>query len=57
MFSMRYSKFRHVYGSPSRKENCYEGVRITSSAHDSLCCAVNPKFIAVILEVRRVELV
>lgn len=48
---VRVSKFRHVFGTAARRENCYEGMRITASAHDSQCCAVNPKFIAVILEV------
>ncbi len=48
---VRVSKFRHVYGQCTRREQCYEGLRITTSAHDSQCCAVNPKFVAVILEV------
>ncbi|KAK2713928.1 coronin-2B-like isoform X3 [Artemia franciscana] len=47
---VRTSKFRHVYGQAMRKERCYENVPITRSAHDSNCCAVNPKFIAVVTE-------
>ena len=47
---IRTSKFRHVYGQPTRKENCFENIRITKNAHDSNFCAVNPKFLAVVLE-------
>ncbi|ESO90954.1 hypothetical protein LOTGIDRAFT_122357 [Lottia gigantea] len=47
---MRSTKFRHVYGSPYRKEQCFENVRITRNAHDSNFCAVNPKSIAVVTE-------
>ncbi|XP_076335049.1 coronin-2B-like isoform X2 [Tachypleus tridentatus] len=47
---VRNSKFRHLYGSPSRKEKCYECVRISMTAHDGNLCAVNPKFIAIITE-------
>ncbi|XP_066534505.1 coronin-2A isoform X2 [Hoplias malabaricus] len=46
----RSSKFRHVFGKPATKENCYDGVPITLSVHDNLLCAVNPRFIAVITE-------
>ncbi|XP_064471293.1 coronin-2B-like isoform X2 [Ornithodoros turicata] len=47
---VRSSKFRHVFGSPGRKEQCYECVKITKNAHDSHFCAVNPKFVAVVTE-------
>jgi len=47
---MRSSKYRHIYGSPAKKEQCYEGMRITKDAHDSSFCAVNPKFLAIVLE-------
>jgi len=50
MFLVRSSKFRHVFGSPARKELCYEGIKITKNAHDSNFCAVNPKFLAVVTE-------
>uniref|UniRef100_A0A8C1WFY9 Coronin n=2 Tax=Cyprinus carpio TaxID=7962 RepID=A0A8C1WFY9_CYPCA len=46
----RSSKYRHVFGKPATKENCYDGVPITSSVHDNHLCAVNPRFIAVITE-------
>ncbi|XP_050398684.1 uncharacterized protein LOC126816312 isoform X16 [Patella vulgata] len=49
-FKMRSTKFRHVYGSPFRKEHCYENVRITRNAHESHFCAVNLKFVAVVTE-------
>ncbi|CAB4054363.1 CORO2 [Lepeophtheirus salmonis] len=46
-----YSKFRHVYGSPAKKALTYENIKITRNAHDSNYCAVNPKFLAVVVEV------
>lgn len=46
----RSSKFRHVYGKPASKENCYDSVPITHSVHDNHFCAVNPHFIAVVTE-------
>ncbi|KAL8591842.1 hypothetical protein ACOMHN_044338 [Nucella lapillus] len=49
-FKIRSSKFRHVYGSPFRKEQSYENVRITRNAHDSNFCAVNPSNLAVVTE-------
>ncbi|KAG8233885.1 hypothetical protein J437_LFUL005212 [Ladona fulva] len=48
---VRSSKFRHVYGSPAKKEKCYENIKITKNAHDSHFCAVNPKFVAIVTEV------
>lgn len=47
---VRSSKFRHVYGSPARKDQSYECLKITKNAHDSHFCAVNPKFVAVVTE-------
>ncbi|KAG7461753.1 hypothetical protein MATL_G00194470 [Megalops atlanticus] len=46
----RSSKFRHVFGKASTKENCYDGVPITRSVQDNHFCAVNPRFVAVITE-------
>ncbi|XP_066895857.1 coronin-2A isoform X3 [Kogia breviceps] len=46
----RSSKFRHVFGKPASKENCYDSVPITRSVHDNHFCAVNPHFIAVVTE-------
>ncbi|CAN7983294.1 unnamed protein product, partial [Ixodes hexagonus] len=47
---VRSSKFRHVFGSPARKDQCYECLKITKNAHDGYFCAVNPKFLAVVTE-------
>jgi coronin-2 len=33
------------------QEKCFEGVKISRSAHDSSFCSVNPKFLAVVVEV------
>ncbi|KAJ8271664.1 hypothetical protein COCON_G00105230 [Conger conger] len=46
----RSSKFRHVFGKPANKENCYDGVPITKSVQDNQFCAVNPRFVAVVTE-------
>ncbi|KAG1685086.1 Coronin-2B [Nymphon striatum] len=47
---VRSSKFRHVWGSPVRKDQCYECCKITKNAHDSYFAAVNPKFLAIVEE-------
>ena len=47
---VRSSKFRHVFGTPYKKENCYDSIKITKSPHESSMCSVNKKFIAVVLE-------
>lgn len=47
---VRNSKFRHVYGQASKKQDCYDNIRITKSSWDSTFCDVNPKFIAIITE-------
>ncbi|XP_063770740.1 coronin-2A isoform X2 [Pseudophryne corroboree] len=46
----RTSKYRHVFGKPANKENCYDNVPITRSVHDNHFCAVNPTLIAVVTE-------
>jgi hypothetical protein len=50
---IRASKFRHVFGSSAKKEKCFENIRITRNAHDGNYCAVNPKFLAVVVEVEK----
>lgn len=40
-----------MYGSPAKRDRCYENIKITKNAHDSQFCAVNPKFVAVVTEV------
>ncbi len=48
---IRSSKFKHVYGLPAKKPKCYDNVKITRNAQDSNYCAVNPKFLAIVVEV------
>jgi hypothetical protein len=48
---VRASKLRHVFGQLPKRQQCYENLRITTSAHDSQFVAVNPKFLAVSIEV------
>ena len=48
---IRSSKFKHVYGAPAKKNKCYDNIKITRNAGDSSFCAVNPKFLAVVVEV------
>ncbi|CAF3487970.1 unnamed protein product [Adineta steineri] len=49
-FKVRISKFRHVYGSPYREQDCYKNISITRNAHDGSFCAVNSKFLAIVTE-------
>ena len=48
---IRSSKFKHVYGLPAKKPHCYDNLKITRNAGDVSFCAVNPKFLAVVVEV------
>lgn len=47
---VRTSKFRHVYGTSLKREQCYDNIRVSKSSWDSTFCAVNPKFLAIIVE-------
>ncbi|XP_063931661.1 coronin-1C-like [Zophobas morio] len=47
---VRSSKFRHVYGSPFKRQDCYDNIRVTRNSWDSNYCDVNNKFLAVITE-------
>lgn len=47
---VRSSKFRHVFGTVFKKEECYDELRVTRSAWDSNYICANPKFFAVIWE-------
>jgi len=47
---VRSSKYRHVFGTPNKKENCYDNVKVTRSAWDSNKVKVNPKFVSIIWE-------
>ena len=50
IFNLNLLKFKHVYGAPEKKENCYDNVKVTKNANDSQFCAVNPKYIAIVCE-------
>ncbi|GFX09191.1 coronin-1B [Trichonephila clavipes] len=47
---VRSSKFRHIFGQQLKREQCYDNIRITSNSWDSSFCAVNPKFLAIVIE-------
>lgn len=47
---VRPSKYRHVYGLPSRKESSYTDISIVRSANDGNFCAVNPTFLAIVVD-------
>lgn len=49
-FFIRRSKFKHVYGTPYRRQDCYENLRITRNAWDTNLVKVNPLFISVNLQ-------
>lgn len=45
---VRSSKYRHVFGTANKKEDCYDELKVTRSAWDSNFIAASPKFFAVI---------
>lgn len=47
---VRQSKFRHVFGQPVKADQMYEDIRVSKVTWDSSFCAVNPKFVAIIVE-------
>ena len=47
---VRQSKFRHVFGQAVKAEQGYDDIRVSKVTWDSSFCAVNPKFLAVIVE-------
>uniref|UniRef100_G3VZ95 Coronin n=1 Tax=Sarcophilus harrisii TaxID=9305 RepID=G3VZ95_SARHA len=47
---VRQSKFRHVFGQAGKAEQTYEDIRVSKVTWDSSFCAVNPKFLAIIVE-------
>jgi len=47
---VRQSKFRHIFGANQKRDQCYDNIRVSKSSWDSTFCAVNPKFLAVIVE-------
>ncbi|KAK6184543.1 hypothetical protein SNE40_001820 [Patella caerulea] len=49
-WTMRNSKFRHVFGKPLKRDQCYDNIRISRSSWEAPYCAVNPKYVAVITD-------
>ncbi|XP_061673096.1 coronin-1C-A-like isoform X2 [Syngnathoides biaculeatus] len=47
---VRKSKFRHVFGQAAKNDQCYDDIRVSRVTWDSAFCAVNPKFVAIIIE-------
>ncbi len=47
---VRQSKFRHVFGQTVKAEQSYDDIRVSKVTWDSSFCAINPKFLAVIVE-------
>ena len=48
---VRDSKFRHVFGEAYKKAKCYDNIDIPKNTWDGgNYCAVNSKFVAVVLE-------
>ncbi|KAJ5083879.1 coronin-like protein crn1 [Penicillium alfredii] len=44
---VRNSKYRHVFGRPTKKEQCYDNLRVSRNAWDTNLVKVNPKHLAV----------
>ncbi|KAJ2551636.1 Coronin-like protein crn1 [Coemansia sp. RSA 1933] len=44
---VRSSKFRHIFGTANKREECFENLRISVSAWDTNFVAANPKYISV----------
>jgi len=47
---VRSSKYRHVFGTPFKKEKCYEEMKVTRSAWDSNYVCANPLYLGVVWE-------
>jgi len=47
MSKVRASKYRHVFGTESKKEHCYDNIRVTNSAFDSNFIKANSSFFAI----------
>ncbi|KAL2109962.1 hypothetical protein VUR80DRAFT_1792 [Thermomyces stellatus] len=44
---VRASKYRHVFGKPTRKDACYDNLHISKNAWDTNLVKVNPKYLSV----------
>uniref|UniRef100_A0A8C5LRQ3 Coronin n=1 Tax=Leptobrachium leishanense TaxID=445787 RepID=A0A8C5LRQ3_9ANUR len=47
---VRQSKFRHVFGQAVKNDQCYDDIRVSRVTWDSSFCAVNTKFVSLIIE-------
>jgi len=47
---VRSSKFRHVFGTPAKKEEAYDELKVTRSAWDTNLICANPSYFAVLWE-------
>eukprot|EP01105_Mastigella_eilhardi_P019578 TRINITY_DN4620_c0_g1_i1.p1 TRINITY_DN4620_c0_g1~~TRINITY_DN4620_c0_g1_i1.p1 ORF type:complete len:454 (-),score=171.21 TRINITY_DN4620_c0_g1_i1:74-1435(-) len=47
---VRASKYRHVFGTPAKTEQCYNGVKVSNTAWDTNFIAANPKYFAMMWE-------
>ncbi|PIA17305.1 DUF1900-domain-containing protein [Coemansia reversa NRRL 1564] len=44
---VRSSKYRHVFGTPYKRDECFENLRVSINAWDTNYVTVNPKYVAV----------
>ncbi|KAK7751075.1 Coronin-like protein crn1 [Diatrype stigma] len=44
---VRASKYRHVFGKSTRKDSCYDNIRVSRNAWDTNLIKVNPEYLAV----------
>ncbi|KAL9058445.1 MAG: hypothetical protein Q9162_001740 [Coniocarpon cinnabarinum] len=44
---VRASKFRHVFGRSTKKEQCYDNIRVSANAWDTNLIKVNPEYLSV----------
>ncbi|RPB02162.1 DUF1900-domain-containing protein [Choiromyces venosus 120613-1] len=44
---VRSSKYRHIYGRPTRKEQCYDNLHVSKNAWDSNIIKANPQYLSV----------
>ncbi|KAI8803586.1 hypothetical protein BJ742DRAFT_761245 [Cladochytrium replicatum] len=47
---VRASKYRHVFGTPNKRDQCYDNIKVSRSAWDTNLVKVNPLFVSVNLE-------
>jgi coronin-1B/1C/6 len=48
---VRASSYRHVYGTPNKKEQCFDNLKVSKNAWDSNLVKANASFISINLEV------